>query len=399
MGIHGDIRHGQSFMHRIRWLAPTLVASVCVVAGSSWARTPGAYFAALQAGDAAVFDNVPVWLIRTYLNVALATYEKACPETAPSYARPWALAAYVATPAHANSGGSGLVLWTAANGLLNSWTSDAENDVLALKEQARCSASAHRAWVANAKAMAQDSRVAGPFPQARELCEESRAAPTVCACFSNSYDMEATPAERRRVRDAGRRRWPARNAEIPPPICLRAFPTSARHRPRSPAPLQSTCTPPTSTTASRKAPIESSIPSPVHKPARRARSAATSIGAIRLRASCSQRARARSPARVICWLCTTREVSPKMRLACSRTARCDCNPETHRSRWTCCRALPKEIRQLKTPVVRSGVTEVAAVSLLAPRRRPEAQLPRRSSAQRWPQTFRCSAPSLRPCLE
>ena len=202
MGIHGDSRHGQSLRHRIRRLAPTLVASVCVVAGSSWARTPGVYFGALQAGNAAVFDNVPVLLIRTYLNVALATYEKECPETAPSYARPWALAAYVVTPAHANSGGSGLVLWTAANGSLNSWTSDAENDVRALKEQAGCSASAHRAWVANAKAMAQDSRVAGPFPQARELCEQSRAAPTVCACFSNSYDMEATPAERRRVRDA-----------------------------------------------------------------------------------------------------------------------------------------------------------------------------------------------------
>src|SRR6185436_3848265 len=98
---------------------------------------------------------------------ALAIYEKECPQTAASYARPWPLAAYLATPSHANSGGAGAILWTRTSGQLNAWTSDAENDVLAWKEQSNCNASANRAWIGNAKAMAQDSRVAGPFPQAK----------------------------------------------------------------------------------------------------------------------------------------------------------------------------------------------------------------------------------------
>lgn len=188
-----------------------LVAVLAAVglAGMSWARTPGPYFESLQSGNAAAFDNVPVLFIRSYLNIALATYEKACPDTAPAYTRPWALAAYVMKPpsqgldpasALASNG-----LWVMTTRRWADWNevqANGENDVLWLKETSGCSAAAHRAWVANAKAMAENPRIAGPFPQAQALCEASGSSASLCSCFATSYDMEATPADRRRVLDS-----------------------------------------------------------------------------------------------------------------------------------------------------------------------------------------------------
>lgn len=191
------------WQRQTRRVAAVLTLAACMTS-SSWARAPGPYFASLQSGNAAAFDNVPVLMIRMYLNTALATYVKACPEAAPSYKRPWDLAAYV-MKVPPQQGGPNLALlpflaleakkmeaWTAGPG-------NAENDVLRFMEQSTCNAAAQRAWADNIKAFAQDPRIAGPFPQAQALCEESGASASLCACFAMSYDMEATPAERRRV--------------------------------------------------------------------------------------------------------------------------------------------------------------------------------------------------------
>lgn len=191
-----------------RRLSVAVLAAVGL-AGMSWARTPGPYFESLQSDKAAALDNVPVLFIRSYLNIALATYEKACPDTAPVYTRPWALAAYVMKLPHqgvdpASALGSN-GLWVMANKRLEHWNAvqaNGENDVLWLKEQSGCSATAHRAWAANAKAMAENPRIAGPFPQAQALCEASGSSASLCSCFATSYDMEATPADRRRVLDS-----------------------------------------------------------------------------------------------------------------------------------------------------------------------------------------------------
>ena len=184
--------------------AIALSVVLCSTVNEAAARTPGEFFAPLREGNAAVFDNVPAYLIRMYLNTALATYAKQCPHTAPKYSPPWQLGQYVATLAHPRTGIAGNLISMAASARLSAWSAraDGENDVLWLYEQSGCAASIHQSWVTHVKAMAEDPRIAGPLPEADKLCQESGGASNVCQCFATSFEMEATPVERRRVLDA-----------------------------------------------------------------------------------------------------------------------------------------------------------------------------------------------------
>lgn len=200
-----------AWRRQTRRFVATLVAALCMTS-LSWARAPGPYFASLQTGNAAAFDNVPALMIRAYLNKALATYASVCPETAASHEGLWDLAAYMMKMPPQPKPSQTVGPYIAATGLyaleakkMEAWMAgpgNAENDVLWFTEQSTCAAAAHRAWVANVKAIAQDPRIAGTFPQAQALCVESGASASVCACFAMSYGMEATPAERRRVLDS-----------------------------------------------------------------------------------------------------------------------------------------------------------------------------------------------------
>ena len=301
----------------------------------------------------------------------------------------------MATPAHANSGGDGLVLWTAASGLLNAWTSEAENDVLALKEQAGCGAAAHRAWVANAKAMARTRvwpvRFLRPGncarnPEPRPPSARAFQAPTTWRRRRPSEGACATPARAAR--------WPARNAErflllfvfarflqvkTSPPIASPAteylYTSDEHHR------LQG------------RRLCRSSIPSLVHKPARRARRQLTWIRGCTLACPLQPTGRGTLSGAGDLLAVHYKGSKPDDAFACSRTARCDCNPETHRSRWTCCQGAAEGDTQAQDAggaVGRDGGGGGAAARAPAPTRGPAAT---RNSAQRWPQTFRCSAPS------
>ena len=192
---------GRHWHRAWRWVAVLVIASICAP-GLGWTKTASPNFQALQSGTASAFGNTSVVLVRVYLHFALATFERACPGGGGEIPRPWNVLAYTTQPPPAGDPATMLVLgtsWNAQAMETRHWSEMGEYDVLAMIDRSGCNAAAHANWLTNAKAFMNDPNVAGLFPQAAMLCQESGSSAQLCSCFATGYDMEATPAQRRRV--------------------------------------------------------------------------------------------------------------------------------------------------------------------------------------------------------
>ncbi|MDR6859808.1 hypothetical protein [Variovorax guangxiensis] len=184
------------------WLrVPALALTLGLAASHSWSQS--SYFSALQLGDTEPFINTPAAHLRLYLSTMLARLQQDCPNAGADYKRPVDTAEYLAKPPVYNGNPSTTMVthgtWVAQAKKVEALSTIAKSDITAILKASGCDARANGAWVATAKKMLDDPRFAGPFPQAKTLCEASGSTPAVCECFASSYEMEASPRQRQMV--------------------------------------------------------------------------------------------------------------------------------------------------------------------------------------------------------
>jgi hypothetical protein len=193
----------RSNSHRLRSVR-NYVAWTILLCASPLVHSAGQYFEALRQGQFTSFDSQSAYRIRVYVQGLFASYEKRCPDEAPNYRIPWDLVAYGLKPVNSawGTGGSVFSLELAARDTAFFTLADAERDMASVVSASSCALSVHRGWIDQAKKVLSEPRLAGPLSGLQQACEAAGQHNAGCVCFDEAYDMQSSPAQRRRFLEA-----------------------------------------------------------------------------------------------------------------------------------------------------------------------------------------------------
>lgn len=195
-----------AFKNRFRSALVSSWGFILVFAGASSAiSAESPYFEALLEQRLDPFQTVPAYRTRAYLHGAATHLKKLCPvlsgeaEKIQDFRVVKHLLAWGIRKEVGDTFFNGKVKLEDAAFFQ---TAPADEDIKAYVKRAGCDLDVHRAWLASAHKLISETLLVADFSShATEACQKYRQMSPPCDCFAQSFDMETSPAQRKRIVD------------------------------------------------------------------------------------------------------------------------------------------------------------------------------------------------------